>query len=388
MAPESEHYLKRELYALVQTDRRVFDFIQNASLDGLWYWNAEKPDDEWISPRFWRVLGYDPAAMPHDVSAWQRIIDPEDLGRSYERWARHAADPSDPYDHVLRYRCADGSTRWLRSRGIAIRDAAGRPIRFLGAANDVTPIKELEQEARRDAEALRTVNAELRQFSYAMSHDMKAPANSVRMLLDEIAAAHGDALGDDGRALLAHAVAANDRMRALVDETLAYTRVIGAEQAPERFDPRAVAREAVDALGALIAETGASVVVGGAAGPFCGHRWQVGLLLQNLIENAIKYRRPDVRALVAVSLRDEPAAGGPATLTVTVRDNGLGIAPEHRERVFGMFQRLHRHDEIPGAGLGLAICQRVARQHGGSIALMAAPGGGAVFIVTLREANP
>jgi PAS domain S-box-containing protein len=385
MAPDPEHYLKRELYDLLRADPGVFDFIQTASLDGLWYWNAEKPEDEWISPRFWEVLGYDPAAMPHDVSAWQRIIEPEDLARSYDEWARHAADPAHRYDHVLRYRCADGSTRWLRSRGMAVRDAAGRPVRFLGAANDVTALKELEQEARRDAESLRVVNAELRQFAYAMSHDMKAPANSVRMLLDEIAADHGGALGPEGRELLALAASANDRMRALVDETLKFTRVIAAENPPEIFDPLIVARETVDALGALIAESGAAVAVGGAAGPFRGHRWQVALLLQNLIENAVKYRRPGAPARVAVSLRGERAPGRPATLTVSVRDNGLGIPPEHRARVFEMFRRLHRHDEIPGTGLGLAICRRVARQHGGSITLLAAPGGGSVFTATLHE---
>ena len=79
---KSDHYLKKELYELIKKDENIFDFIQKGSLDGLWYWDLENPEHEWMNPRFWTVLGYDPEEMPHKASAWQNIIN-QDLPVMY-----------------------------------------------------------------------------------------------------------------------------------------------------------------------------------------------------------------------------------------------------------------------------------------------------------------
>ena len=121
------HYLRRELYAQVQSNPAIFDFLQAGSLDGLWYWDLEHPEHEWISPRLWQVLGQDPATRRHLASEWQELIFPEDLALAIDNFRRHCADPAHPYDQIVRYRHADGSTVWIRCRGVAIRDAAGRP---------------------------------------------------------------------------------------------------------------------------------------------------------------------------------------------------------------------------------------------------------------------
>ncbi len=134
------HYLEKELFQRVREDPSIFEFLQRGSLDGIWYWDLENPEHEWMSPRFWEVLGQDPTTKRHLASEWQDLIHPEDLARATDNAHRHFEDPSVPYDQVVRYRHADGSTVWIRCRGIAIRDETGRPVRMLGAHNALTEV--------------------------------------------------------------------------------------------------------------------------------------------------------------------------------------------------------------------------------------------------------
>jgi PAS domain S-box-containing protein len=103
-----DHYLKQELYDLVQSDQDVFEFLQEASLDGLWYWDLNDPEQKWMSPKFWKTLGYDPTEMPHTAKSWQNLINPDDLELARQNLAAHLADPSHPYDQEVRYRQKKG----------------------------------------------------------------------------------------------------------------------------------------------------------------------------------------------------------------------------------------------------------------------------------------
>ena len=151
---DSEHYLKRELYDLIRKDSSIFEFLQRGSLDGIWYWNLEMPEDEWMSPGFWELLGYDPEEKEHLASEWKDLIDPDDLKMALENFSKHCADPAHPYDQIVRYRHGDGSTVWVRCRGIAIRKEAGKPVRLLGAHTDLTQLKRTEEQLRTKTIAL------------------------------------------------------------------------------------------------------------------------------------------------------------------------------------------------------------------------------------------
>ena len=125
---KDDHYLKKELYSLIREDSSIFDFFLEGSLDGVWYWDLENPEHEWLSSRFWTLLGYDPATKKHLASEWQDLIFPEDLLVAYDNLKKHCDDSSHPYDQVVRFRHKDGSTVWVRCRGVAIRDDAGKPV--------------------------------------------------------------------------------------------------------------------------------------------------------------------------------------------------------------------------------------------------------------------
>jgi PAS domain S-box-containing protein len=141
------HYLESELYQLVRTDPAIFTFLREGSLDGLWYWDLENQDQEWMDNRFWELFGFDPKEKTHSPSEWQDLIHPEDLKVALENFKKHLADPSYPYDQIVRYSHKDGSTVYVRCRGMAVRDADGVPLRMLGVHNDLTRLmKTLENE--------------------------------------------------------------------------------------------------------------------------------------------------------------------------------------------------------------------------------------------------
>ena len=122
---QEEHYLKEELYQLVRSDPAIFEFLQAGSLDGIWYWDVERQDQEWMSPRFKELFGYRDDEIPNTSEWWQANIFPEDRDVALDNFAKHLADPNHPYDQIVRYRHRDGSTVWVRCRGLAIRDDDG-----------------------------------------------------------------------------------------------------------------------------------------------------------------------------------------------------------------------------------------------------------------------
>lgn len=142
---DTQHYLERELNDLLGKKDQIVEFLQIASLDGLWYWDLEKPEHEWMSPDFWRTFGYDPSEKQHLASEWQDLIHPDDLQVALVNLKRHCEDPSHGYDQTVRFTHRDGSTVWIRCRGQALHNASGRPTRMLGAHTDLTAIKRSEE---------------------------------------------------------------------------------------------------------------------------------------------------------------------------------------------------------------------------------------------------
>lgn len=132
------HYLEAELLARFGTDPIFFRHVERCCFDGMWYWDLEYPEHEYLSPRFWELFGIDPATKAHLASEWQGIIHDEDLAVARENLEKHLRDPDHRYDQLVRYRHVDGHTVWVRCRGIAIRDEAGLPVRLFGAHTDVT----------------------------------------------------------------------------------------------------------------------------------------------------------------------------------------------------------------------------------------------------------
>lgn len=150
-----KHRLEIELEELLGGDSGLFALLARGTIDGIWYWDLERPDEEWMSPEFWELFGVDPATKRHDPAEWQDIIFPEDCDIALANFEKHRADPSHVCDQVVRYRHADGSTVWVRCRGLAVRDEHGTPIRMLGVHTDLTRLKRAEAALAEADERLR-----------------------------------------------------------------------------------------------------------------------------------------------------------------------------------------------------------------------------------------
>lgn len=377
---DERHYLERELDELVK-DNDIWQFIRQGSLDGIWYWDLEFPENEWMSPEFWELFGIDPTTKTHDPAEWQDLIHPDDLATATENFHAHCNDPDHPYDQIVRYRHADGSTVWVRCRGLAIRDDSGRAIRMLGAHNDVTALKLAEEKATDASDAALHANEELQAFAYSASHDLKSPANTIRMLLTEarLALKGGDA--NDARSLLTKAEATNDAMRETVDRLLEYTRVAGSDTILAPVDLDALMADVIAGLRADIAASDAQLAVA-PLGHVMGCDWQLRQMFQNLITNAIKFQAPG--NVPAIRITGHPC--GKDQVTIDVADNGIGISVADQKRVFDLFGKLHGASRFPGSGLGLAFCARVAKAHGTEVTVRSSDEG-SVFSIDLPVSN-
>ena len=152
-----KHYLEEEFYQKIQKDKLIFDFLETNSLDGIWYWDMENPENEWLSPKFWEVLGYSHKEKKHLVSQWQELIFPEDLEKTIENFNKHYEDSNYPYDQIVRYKHKKGHTVWIRCRGNIIRDEKGKPLRMIGVHNDITIQKINEEKSNNKSNVLKAI---------------------------------------------------------------------------------------------------------------------------------------------------------------------------------------------------------------------------------------
>jgi PAS domain S-box-containing protein len=151
------HYLKTELYELIKKDDRIFNFIQGTSLDGLWFWDLENPENKWMNPRFWEFLGYDSEKIPQRARAWKNFMNPEDYKMALDDFQKYVTDSNHIYKQEVRYTHRNGSTVWMHSLSLAIRDKNGKPVRMFGTARDITKQKQATQQLEESEEKFRQI---------------------------------------------------------------------------------------------------------------------------------------------------------------------------------------------------------------------------------------
>ncbi|MCC2657057.1 MAG: Signal transduction histidine kinase involved in nitrogen fixation and metabolism regulation [Panacagrimonas sp.] len=246
---------------------------------------------------------------------------------------------------------------------------------------EVVERRRVEKQLREKAEQLAHSNAELEQFAYVASHDLKAPLRSVAGFSQLLARRYAAELDDDGQEFVAFIESGVRRMQSLIDDLLEYARASRVPLAPAWIDSRALVEDVRTRLRARLQEADAQIVLGDLP-RIRADRTQLGQVLQNLIDNAVKFQAPGVQPRVEVTCT--PTAEG---WEWRITDNGIGIPQEYESKVFMLFQRLHVDDQYEGTGLGLPICKKIVERHGGTIRVQPAPrDSGSTFIFTLAGA--
>lgn len=242
----------------------------------------------------------------------------------------------------------------------------------------------VELDERRRAEAklaqyaadLRRSNAELEQFAYVASHDLQEPLRMVASFTQLLSKRYRGKLDQDADEFIGFAVDGANRMQMLINDLLALSRVGTRGKPLKPTDCEALLSHTLDNLAAMLHETGA-VVTHDHLPTVLADTMQMGQMLQNLLINALKFQgRQSPQVHISAQRQDNE-------WLFSVRDNGIGIDPKHQERIFAIFQRLHRREDFPGTGLGLALCKKIAERHGGRIWVESEPGRGSTFYFTI-----
>jgi light-regulated signal transduction histidine kinase (bacteriophytochrome) len=238
-------------------------------------------------------------------------------------------------------------------------------------------LEKATQESEQRARQLATSNADLEHFAHVASHDLQEPLRTVTSFVQLLERRCGDSLDAESREYIQFAVDGAKRMHTLIEDLLSYSRITTLGGALTPCDLSHVVSEAMGDLDLVITESKAAITVGTMPVLSCD-RAQMSSLFQNLIGNAIKYRKPDSAPTIHISTKLE----GPEWV-FRIRDNGIGIDPRYKDRIFIIFQRLHGQETYEGTGIGLAICKRIVERHQGRIWVESEPGKGATFAFTL-----
>jgi len=348
-----------------------YEAAVTGSNDGIWDWDIVN-DVVFYAERFKNLLGFFGEEVPARFEAWASRIHPEDKDRTLTVLQEHL-DHRKPYDVLYRLKRKNGDYRWFRAKGQAIWDENGAPVRMAGAISDIHDMKQMEDELRRS-------NFELEQFAYVASHDLQAPLRHVAAFSEILMEACGEDAREDVRESVERITGATRRMQRLISDLLAFSRVGKRKMALESTDMGDLAKQTRELLETDLASLGGSIHIGALpiqrVDPV-----QISQLFQNLFQNAVKFRAKHRPPLIAVSA--EKTANG---WRYCVADNGIGIHPDHRERIFGVFQRLHLSDEVEGTGIGLSICRKIAVAHDGAIWVESEPDKGSRFFFEIPNA--
>lgn len=338
-------------------------------------WTA-RPDGhlDYYNARWYEFAGFG-TEWHGDLANWEPLLHPDDLRHCYDAWYGSVRTGE---AYRTEYRLWDGRAKrycWHLGRALAVRDGNDRIVKWIGTCTDI-------DEQKRAEEHLRRANQALEQFAFAASHDLQEPLRNVALYSQLFKQDYGANLNEEANMFLGIITEGAQRMGRLVSDLLEYVQI--AERDGELatiVDGERVFEQVLKNLRCAVQESHATIThdILPSVSIKDVHLEQI---LQNLVGNALKYRREDVPPCVHVSvLRQEKQ------WHFVVRDNGIGIAPDHQDSVFGVFKRLHApRKKYSGTGIGLAICKKIVESYGGRIWVESKLGQGSAFHFTAPAA--
>ncbi len=329
---------------------------------------------------FLKLTGHSREEIANRTLTWRTLTPPEFIGITEREMARaRETERMGPYEKE--YFCKDGSSCWVICAGTALEDGDGTIVEY---CIDISDRKRAEQERQVAVQsleianqALQRANADLKHFSYAVSHDMQEPLRMVTSYTQLLAQEYEAILSPPASDYIGYAVEGATRMESLLNDLRDYWSVDAKNvEHLTPIDTMAVLTRARSLLQTTIGETDVEIRHD-TLPTVMGEQYPLTLLFQNLLANAIKYRRHGERPKIHVSARRD---GKEWLFSVT--DNGIGIEKQYFTQIFAPFKRLHGV-EIPGSGLGLAMCQKIVKRYGGRLWVESEYGSGSSFLFTL-----
>jgi PAS domain S-box-containing protein len=356
----------------------VPDILYTASPDGT---------AEYLSGRFYEITGTALGTPP--VEAWPLVLHAQDAAQTRAEW-RIALAEGRSFEGKCRMRAADGSYRWFLFRNRPIRDEEGRVTRWLGCGTDVHNLVMAEESILRQtsklnvqANELARSNRDLEDFAHIVAHDLKEPLRGIRNVSGFLVEDYGAQIGAAGLDKLNTLDRLAKRMHDLLDALLSYAMAGRSDLNAAPTDLNQVVAETVATLRTTLQREHGTVEISRRLPTVVCDRLLMGQVFANLITNGVKYNHAAEKR-IEIGVRedgDDPV--------MYVKDNGIGVAPEHHELIFGIFKRLHTRDVYGGgAGAGLAIVKKIVERHGGRVWVESHADAGSTFCFTLPACPP
>ena len=324
-------------------------------------------------------LGYAPQDFLAGSVSYATIVHPEDLARMTCEVHEYVASGIDYFQQEYRIITRDGAARWVDDRKSVERSADGRVMYYQGIVIDVTERKQAAAEREKLIAEMEAKNTELERFTYTVSHDLKSPLITIRGFMELL---EKDALAGDRdrlRSDLARIGEATDKMQRLLNDLLELSRIGRIMNPPQEVPFETIVRDAIELVAGQISARNVIVEVAAGLPTVYGDRARLVEVVQNLIDNAVKYMGDQPQPRVEIGTR---VASPDHQVVFFVRDNGIGIDPQYHERVFGLFNKLDTTSD--GTGVGLALVKRIVEVHGGRIWIESdGVGTGTTFCFTL-----
>jgi PAS domain S-box-containing protein len=358
--------------------------ILNSAGEGIYGISADGRTT-FVNPAAARICGYEPNEL---------------LDKAQHELIHHTRADGTPYPREqcpIYLTLTDGITHRIDNEVFWRKDGISFPVEYsstpirspdgaiLGAVvvfSDITQRKLIEQTLTEQASELKRSNEELGQFAYVASHDLQEPLRMVASYTQLLSRRYKGKLDQAADEFIHYAVDGAQRMQTLINDLLQYSRVGTRAKPFEPTDFNKVLQIALINLKVAIDESGAKVNIPPQLPTIIVDNSQMTQLFQNLIGNGIKFHRPDVPPVIDITVARNATDDG---WQFTVRDNGIGIAPEHHDRIFIIFQRLHTREQYAGTGIGLAVCRKIVDRHGGKLTVQSEPNQGATFSFSLPD---
>jgi PAS domain S-box-containing protein len=383
---------KRAEEAVKESEQRLTLALDSAQM-GAWELNLTN-DTAIRSLKHDQIFGYSSPQPAWGSEIFLSHVVPEDRDLAKKRFEEAFATGC--FNMECRIMWPDQSRHWIAAQGLVYRNHKGDPVRMMGVVTETTERKRTEEalrqahdqlEARvqeRTAEILKKTR-DLETLLYVTSHDLREPLRSIENFSRMVHDRYAIHLDDKGRDFLRRVIRGAQRMDQLMTDILVLSRAQRMELPAEEVEGESIVREALRQLEEKIKETGATVQVAKDLPRLQGNRTWATQGVYNLIANALKFTRNGEAPEVEIAPYQPTVEDGPV-VGIVVRDRGPGVAPEHAERIFQLFQRAVGR-EVEGTGAGLAIVRQVAERHGGRAWVQPRESGGSEFILTFGATN-
>lgn len=322
---------------------------------------------------------------------WLKFVHPDDVERARAAWVR-AIERGKTFEAEYRLLRRDHVYREFMVRAVPVTDDEGQVTRWFGTCTDIAELAqarralansrvELEATVQDRTARLQQTVAELESFTYSLSHDMRAPLRTMRSFAQILTADYGQRLDEEAREHLTRIEQAAGRLDQLIQDMLNYSRVLSEHPELEEVNCETLIRSII-AERAFLQPPRANVVIAGPLPPVRAHAATLAQCLFNILENAAKFVKPGSPCHIVVQSERLQTS-----VRLWIKDNGIGIPADLLDKVFGVFQRLHREDEYPGTGIGLAIVRKAVERMGGKVGVESRPGEGSRFWLELPGAQ-